>query len=192
MKTTLHTDRLTALFWNMRKIEYILRFNPLNKYLEKADVTDIKVFEGRTTLRWFLASMLSYYPWWIVGLFRLRKLLVGILGLVNHQAPDARPDLQPADLSFTPGENVTFFIVRCAEEELYWISETPEDKHLSAYFGVVKEPVNDSVNRFYVITTVYYKHWTGPVYFNLIRPFHHLVVSRMARHGLNHSPVVSK
>jgi hypothetical protein len=31
---------------------------------------------------------------------------------------------------------------------------------------------------------VHYKHWTGPVYFNLIRPFHHLVVSRMARAGL--------
>ncbi|UCD31297.1 MAG: DUF2867 domain-containing protein [Desulfobacterales bacterium] len=39
-------------------------------------------------------------------------------------------------------------------------------------------------NRFYVMTTVFYKHWTGQVYFNLIRPFHHLVVARMAKSGL--------
>jgi hypothetical protein len=71
------------------------------------------------------------------------------------------------------------------KEDLFWISETPDDKHLKAYFGVVKEPVNNSVNRFYVFTTVYYKHWTGPVYFNLIRPLHHLAVPRMARYGLN-------
>jgi hypothetical protein len=170
----------------MKKIDYIFSFDVLEKYFEKANVIDIKVFEGGTTLRRFIASMLSYYPWWIIQLYRFRKLLVGILGLVKHQAPEALPDLKPEDVSFTPGENVTFFIVRCAVEELFWMSETPEDKHLKAYFGVVQEPVNDSVNRFYVITTVYYKHWSGPVYFNLIRPFHHLVVSRMARHGLTH------
>lgn len=177
--------------WDMNKKEHILRFNQLNSYVEKADVTDIKVFEGSTTLRQFIASMLSYYPWWIVQLYRLRKLLVGILGLVKHQAPNALPDLQPEDVSFTPGETVTFFIVRCAEEEQFWMSETPEDKHLKAYFGVVKEPASNAVSRFHVITTVYYKHWTGPVYFNLIRPFHHLVVSQMARHGLRHPPVVN-
>ena len=77
----------------------------------------------------------------------------------------------------------SFFTVRCAKEDVYWISETPDDKHLRAFFGVVKETSNNSMNRFHVITTVFYKHWTGPVYFNLIRPFHHLVVSRMARHG---------
>ena len=168
------------------KMEYILKFKELEKYFEKADFTDVKVFEGNTTLRRFIASMLSYYPWWIILLYRIRKLLVGILGLVKHEEPEELPNLQPEEVSFTPGENATFFIVRCAKEDLFWISETPDDKHLKAYFGVVKEPVNNSVNRFYVITTVYYKHWTGPVYFNLIRPFHHLVVSRMARYGLTH------
>jgi len=166
------------------KMEYLLKFATLERYFENADVIDVKVFEGSTSLRRFIASMLSYYPWWIIQLYRIRKLLVGILGLVKHATPEALPNLQPEDISFKPGDNVTFFIVRCAEEERFWISETPEDNHLKAYFGVVKEPIRGSVNRFYVITTVYYKHWTGPVYFNLIRPFHHLVVWRMARHGL--------
>lgn len=165
-------------------MEYIHKFNELEKYFEKADFKDVKVFEGDTTLRKFIASMLSYYPWWIVQLYRIRKLLVGILGLVKHKEPEELPNLQPEEISFTPGQAVTFFTVRCAKENIYWISETPSDKHLCAYFGVVKEPLTNSMNRFHVFTTVFYKHWTGPVYFNLIRPFHHLVVSRMARHGL--------
>ena len=165
-------------------MEYIYKFKILDRYFEKADIKDVKVFEGRTTLRRFIAAMLSYYPWWVILLYRIRQMLVSILGLVKHEAPEELPNLEPEDVPFTPGENATFFVVRCAREELFWVSETPEDKHLKAYFGVVKEPVNDTVNRFYVITAVFYKHWTGPVYFNLIRPFHHLVVSRMARHGL--------
>ena len=166
------------------QMEYLLQFSELEKYFAKADFIDVKIFEGDASLRKFIASMLSYYPWWIVQLYRVRKLLVGILGLVKHEAPEELPDLQPEEVSFTPGENVTFFTVRCAKEDRFWVSETPADKHLQAYFGVVKEPVSNSINRFYVITAVFYKHWTGPVYFNLIRPFHHLVVSRMARYGL--------
>jgi hypothetical protein len=165
-------------------MEYILKFKALKPFFKNADFIDIKVFEGQTTLRQFIASMLSYYPWWIVQLYRIRKLLAGILGLVKHEKPEELPNLQPEDVSFIPGENVTFFMVRSAKEDLFWISETPDDKHLKAYFGVVREPLNNSFNRFHVMTTVYHKHWTGPVYFNLIRPFHHLVVSRMARHGL--------
>jgi hypothetical protein len=103
---------------------------------------------------------------------------------VKHEAPDVLPDLKPEDISFTTDETVTFFIVRCAKEDTYWFSETPKDKHLKAYFGVVAEPLDNKTKRFYVITVVHYHHWTGPVYFNLIRPFHHLVVSRMARAGV--------
>jgi hypothetical protein len=172
------------LFRAMKAKHIITKFPELEKFFENADFTDVKVFEGDRTLRNFIASMLSFYPWWMVLLYRMRKLLVTVLGLVRHEAPEELPLLQPGDVSFTPGEFVTFFAVRCAQEDVYWISETPEDRHLRAYFGVVKESVNPSGNRFFVITTVYYKHWTGLVYFNLIRPFHHLVVYRMARSGL--------
>ena len=168
-------------------MDYILKFSELEKYIENADFTDVKVFEGQAALRKFIASMLSYYPWWIVQLYRIRKLLVCILGLEKHEAPDELPNLKPENVSFIPGKNVTFFCVRSAREDIFWISETPDDKHLQAYFGVVKEPVGDSINRFYVVTTVFYKHWTGPIYFNLIRPFHHLVVSRMAKYALRGS-----
>jgi len=35
-----------------------------------------------------------------------------------------------------------------------------------------------------VVTVVRYHAWNGPVYFNMIRPFHHLVVGRMAAAGV--------
>jgi hypothetical protein len=165
-------------------MEYINSFTELRPYFDSADYTDIKTFQGRADMRKFIASMLSFYPWWIVMLYHIRELLVKVLGLVKHEAPEQLPDLKPDDVSFTPGEKVTFFTVRSAKENIYWISETPEDKHLSAYFGVITEILGNDLKRFYVITIVHFKHWTGPVYFNLIRPFHHLVVSRMARAGL--------
>ena len=97
---------------------------------------------------------------------------------------DALPSIKPEDLSFTPGEKASFFIVNRADENVYWVAETPEDKHLKAFFGVVAEPLNDTVTRFHVFTTVKYIHWTGPVYFNIIRPFHHIVVSSMMKQGV--------
>jgi hypothetical protein len=155
-------------------------------FTEKSDFTDVKVFEGRVSLSQFIASMLSYYPRWLLLLYQLRKYLANILGLANQPKLEKIPDLHPSDVSFIPGTNVTFFEVRSAKQDNYWISETPQDKHLKAYFGVAIKPSANRINRFYVVTTVYYKHWTGPVYFNIIRPFHHFVVSRMARAGLKH------
>ena len=166
----------------MKLIDDIAEMAPL---FERSDVVDIKTVEGLTPLRQFIASMLSYYPWWIVLLYRIRTVLVKLLGLAEHQAPEVLPNLQAEDVSFVAGNPVTFFTVRLAKEGQYWVGETPEDKHLRAYFGVVVEPLAQNRRRFHVITIVHYKHWTGPVYFNLIRPFHHLVVSRMARAGVS-------
>jgi hypothetical protein len=155
--------------------------------LKGSNYIDVKTIEGHTSLRQFIASMLSYYPGWIVFLYRIRAILVKLLGLVKHPAPEALPKLGPQDVSFKVGEAVTFFTVRLAEEKHYWVGETPEDKHLSAYFGVVVEPIEGHLKRFHVATIVYYKHWTGPVYFNLIRPFHHLVVGKMMQAGVQSS-----
>jgi hypothetical protein len=154
------------------------------RLLKGANYIDVKTIEGQTSLHQFIASMLSYYPGWVVFLYRIRAILVKLLGLVKHPVPEALPKLGPQDVSFEMGEMVTFFTVRLAEEKHYWVGETPEDKHLRAYVGVVVEPLEDNRKRFHVATIVYYKHWTGPLYFNLIRPFHHLVVGRMMRAGV--------
>jgi hypothetical protein len=69
----------------------------------------------------------------------------------------------PKNLSFEPGDNASFFIVRNAKENMYWVAETPEDKHLMANFGVVAEKLSDKNTRFHVFTTVRYIHGTGSV-----------------------------
>ncbi len=169
----------------MNYIKLIPEMAPL---FERSDYVDIKTVEGHTQLREFIAAMLSYYPWWVVLLYRIRTFLVKILGLVEHEAPEALPDLQAENVSFVAGDEVTFFTVRLAKEERYWISETPEDKHLKAYFAVIVDPLAEDRKCFHVVTIVHYKHWTGPVYFNLIRPFHHLVVRQMMRAGVAANP----
>ena len=83
-------------------MEHIHQFKVLEKYIEGADVVDVKVFQGQTSLRAFIASMLSYYPWWVVGLYRIRKLLVGVLGLARQATPEKLPDLNPELLEPVP------------------------------------------------------------------------------------------
>jgi hypothetical protein len=161
----------------------MLPIHELEPYITGADYLDVKYVDGTATLREFLAGMLSYYPWWIVWLYRVRKILVRVLGLVRHEAPEILPSFTPEEIPFTPGESASFFIVRHAMEGRYWVSETPGDKHLAAYLGVIAEPPEDGRTRFVVFTSIRYLHWTGPVYFNLIRPFHHLVVWKMMLAG---------
>lgn len=162
----------------------ITEIKELKPLLDTADHTDVKVAEGKADMREFIAGLLNYHPWWIDFLFRIRAVLVRILGLVKHSIPGKVAALRPEDIPLTPGETAAFFIVRFAAENAYWVAETPPDKHLGAYIGVVVEPVKENIKRFHVITIVHYKHWTGPVYFNLIRPFHHLVIRRMMKAAL--------
>ena len=164
-------------------IQAINTASVIASFLEKADYADVKTVEGNVTLREFVAAMLSYYPWWIIFLYRIRAVFVKMLGMKQDKAPDRLPRLNPEDVSMKPGELAAFFTLRLAKDDQYWIAETPEDKHLRAYLGVIVEPINENLRRFHVVTIVHYKHWTGPVYFNTIRPFHHLVVSCMARAG---------
>lgn len=162
-------------------MEQIKKIKELDLYFQNIDYSDVKKIEGNASLREFISGMLSYYPWWLLLLYGIREILVSILGLVKHERPDELPFIKPEELSFKPGEKASFFIVRNAKENIFWVSETPEDKHLKAYFGVVAEELGGGLKRFHVFTLVKYIHWTGPLYFNLIRPFHHLVVSRMMK-----------
>ena len=162
----------------------IQKYKELEVYFKNVDHVDVKTIEGDTSLRSFISGKLSYYPWWILVLYRIREFVVKLLGLVKHEKPEVLPAIMPENLPFEPGKNASFFIVRKAQENTYWVSETPPDKHLTAIFGVVTENLSNGLTKFHVFTSVTYIHWTGPVYFNLIRPFHHLVVSRMMKAGV--------
>jgi hypothetical protein len=149
------------------------------RFFQGINHADVKTISADVSLREFIAGMLSYHPWWLSVLFRVREILVNLLGLVKHDVPDRSAELTANAVSFVPGDRSLFFIVREAQENRFWVAETPPDKHLTAYLGVVAKRLGDGMTRFSVFTTVRYLHWTGPLYFNLIRPFHHLVVARM-------------
>ncbi|MBU1418076.1 MAG: DUF2867 domain-containing protein [Proteobacteria bacterium] len=165
-------------------MDKIQDYKELDIYFQDVDHTDIKTIEGLVSLRSFIAGMLSYSPWWIAILYRMREILVNIFGLTRHEKTEVFPSIKPEDLSFEPGGNASIFIVRDAKEDVYWVAETPEDKQLKAFFGVVAEKVSNHRTRYHVFTSIKYIHWTGPVYFNLIRSFHHIVVSSMMKAGI--------
>jgi hypothetical protein len=77
--------------------------------------------------------------------------------------------------------------VWAAEENRLWVAEV-DDTHLRARLAVACDDLGDGRRRFHVVTIVHYKRWTGPVYFRVIEPFHHLVVGAMAKAGVARAP----
>jgi len=161
---------------------YIASLEAAKPYLNHADHFDEKMVEGDVTLREFLSGFLSYYPSWIHTLYRIRAGFVRLLGMKQEGMPGGSR-LRPEDISFQAGQMETFFKIREGSEHSYWIASA-QDKHLTADLIVVAEALSESRNRFYVGTVVHYHHWTGPLYFNVIRPFHHIVVSAMSNAGV--------
>ena len=162
---------------------YIRHVPELAPLLEHADHIDVKTVTGSVEMRTFLAGMLSDRPAWVTLLYSIRGVFVRLLGLRQNGIPPPQL-IQPEDIPMQIGENILFFKLLQVKDDHYWIVKA-EDKHLAALLGVVIEPVPDkSQRRFHVLTIVYYRNWAGPVYFQIIRPFHHLVVASMARAGI--------
>ncbi|MBC7814392.1 MAG: DUF2867 domain-containing protein [Burkholderiales bacterium] len=163
-------------------MNYVQTLPSFASVLRDADHVDVKTVEGGATLREFIASMLAYQPAWVTFLYRVRSGFVRLLGMRQEGIPSA-PHFQPETVPMMPGEKAAFFTVQLAEEEKLWLVGV-DDSHLSAMLGVAVEPLSGDQKRFHVVTVVYYHNWAGPLYFNVIRPFHHLVVSSMARAGV--------
>ena len=153
----------------------------LHPFAQGADHVDVKTVESRASLREFIAGLMSYQPAWVTALYWVRGVFVRLLGMRQHSVP-RQALFRPEDIPMTPGRDAGFFTVRHAEEEHVWVVAAA-DKHLEATLAVVVEPTSGPFRRFHVVTLVHYRNWAGPVYFNVIRPFHHLVVGAMARSG---------
>lgn len=162
---------------------YSQQFPELAGILEKADHVDVKTVISRAHLREFLAGMMGYQPSWVTFLYGVRMVFVRFLGMRQEGIPHARR-LLPENIPMEPGKPMAFFTVRLADTvaEQYWAADA-DDQHLRATLAVVMRPLADGRNQFFVITVVHYHNWAGPVYFNVIRPFHHVVVGGMTRAG---------
>ncbi len=152
----------------------------LSQLMETANHIDIKTISGDVSLREFIAGMLTYSPMWLKFLYGVRWFFVRLLGMKQEGVPQG-PKMRPEHVSFVAGKPALFFTVQMAKEDAYWFAAAAES-HLTAHLGVIIEP--GQPNRFHVLTIVHYNRWTGPVYFNVIRPFHHLVVRQMMKAGV--------
>jgi hypothetical protein len=169
----------------MTKLDTLLKSVPeLQPYLPNADHIDIKTVEGNVTMREFLAGMFSYYPGWLKFLYGVRGGFVRLLGMKQEGIPEFH-ELRPEEVCMTPGKDMAFFTVKMASERV-WVAGIV-DTHLNADLGIVREAGENGRFRFHIITIVHYNKWTGVVYFNVIRPFHHLVVAQMAKSGVNYT-----
>ncbi len=167
----------------MTQYDAITQIAPeLQPYLANADHIDVKTITGDVTLREFLAGTFSYYPGWLKSLYAIRWGFVRLLGMKQEGLPQT-VHLRAEDISMTPGDKATFFTIEAASEDLFWLASAKES-HLAAYLGVAREDLGNGRSRFHVITIVHYRQWTGPIYFNVIRPFHHLVVAKMMQAGV--------
>ena len=153
----------------------------LQPYLQHLDHVDIKTVTSTVPLRAFVAAMLGYQPRWLTLLYRVRGVLVRLLGMRQKSVPRA-PRITAATLPMVPGTRAFFFTVRAAQDEHYWLADA-DDQHLWAALAVVAEPLTVGTWRYHVVTLVRYHNWAGPIYFTLIRPFHHIVVGKMAAAG---------
>lgn len=161
--------------------DYIDQIEPLQSLLQTANHVDVKTIESDVALRQFIAGFMNYMPIWVKALYGVRMVFVRFLGMKQARIPPA-PQITPETVPMTPGQNAAFFTVRHAQEDRYWKVDVVDD-HLTAGLAIVAEPIDDNRTRFHVVTIVQYHKWSGPVYFNVIRPFHHLVVGGMTRAG---------
>lgn len=165
----------------MRKqaLHHLRQIEAVAPYLQRADVIDIKrTPETALSLRQLVAGLLSYQPGWVTALYRVRWGFVRLLGMTQEGVPRPKA-MHPDDVPLEAGQPAYFFTVEAAEDDRFWLAGAT-DKHLDAYILAARA----DERHFYVVTLVMHKHWTGPVYYNVIRPFHHLVVWAMLRRAL--------
>ncbi|GAA1134901.1 DUF2867 domain-containing protein [Kribbella jejuensis] len=151
----------------------------LDDLIPVVDEIDVKTAHGDVTLREFTANALSHTPVWVKGLFAVRMAVAAVLRLETAGVPDSRRT-RPETVSFTPGEKNAFFTVVRGEEDHYLLLEVT-DNHLIGYLAIITD--NERPATFQVVTLVKFLRPAGRFYYNLIRPFHHVILLSMCRAG---------
>ncbi|MGM0931009.1 MAG: DUF2867 domain-containing protein [Actinomycetota bacterium] len=159
----------------------------LQRYSKSADHLDTVSAKTSLSLREGISNILSWQPIWLKALFVARG---GLARLMRLEHPSGRTNRapRPAEISLRPGGRLAFFTVSASKEDTYLVL-TAEDTHLIAHLIVEVEPTGtEPKNNFQITTVVHYRRWTGPLYFNIIRPFHNIIMRRMITAALAHSP----
>ncbi|WP_027722487.1 DUF2867 domain-containing protein [Maridesulfovibrio zosterae] len=153
----------------------------LDKLIGNADHIDSKVVIGDCSLEQFLDRLIRYEPLWLCWLYKVRSVIAKLMGLEHGEIGHTKA--MQKKLDYTPGGKVDFFTSVDFKPDEYWVGKA-EDKHLCGYIGAVAVPLSNGKTKFHIFTIVHYRNWTGPLYFNLIRPFHHIIVYFMGKHAV--------
>lgn len=153
----------------------------LKSHLADPDHTDVKQIVSGGGLRDFVADMFTYQPCWMRWLWAVRSGFARLLGLPS-EAIDKKA-VTGETLPIEPGKPFLFLTVCESDGETFWLAER-HDPHLNFAVGVTADPMEGgNSSEYQVLTAVNYNNAVGRLYFNLIRPFHHLVVSASMRHA---------
>lgn len=172
-------------------MNYLTGIRTIRNLCDGADYVGIKTVDIEADLESFLATLFVYRPALVRLLYRIRAPLVRLLGFRQDPLPPLEEWI-PDEFPMLSCGNIWFFTVGRVKTDRYWIAGCPRDRHLDADLAVVAKPLGNGRNRFYIVTVVRYKHWTGPLYFTLIRLFNLLLVDRMARFAARSLPPSAK
>lgn len=162
--------------------DYVKQFGIYQQIATNADHIDIKSVVGDVTMNEFIVGMFNYQPAWMSFLYRVRAVFVRFLGMKQEGIPQPIK-LDATTLDLAVGDKLAFFDVDAVDADEYLFVSASES-HLKATLGVIREPLDDDKSRYYAVTIVHYRSWAGPIYFNVIRPFHHIVVAQMLKAGV--------
>lgn len=111
---------------------------------------------------------------WVDILFKIRNALVRVVGLNGGKFND-----EEIKTCIKENKNHKLFSVACKSENETVLKLT--DKHLNAHLSAYITEKNNckTVN---LITIVHFHNRLGYFYFNIIRPFHNIVVKGMMKH----------
>jgi NADH dehydrogenase len=155
----------------------------VERFTMSADHVDAVGAGGSLSLREGISNALSWQPAWLKLLFLARG---GLARVMRLEHPSSLPDrgLRPEDVSFRSGDRLGFFTISAGMEDAF-IVLTAEDTHLIAHLILEVEPEGRELGyQFRITTAVHYRRWTGPLYYNVIRPFHHVIMRRMVSAAL--------
>ena len=161
----------------------------IDSLLADANHVDVQTVTGQIGLRDFISGVFTYQPGWLTFLYHVRNVFARLLRIPPAAGSAARPS--GAAVPLTPGQTFAFLTVLAAEDDHYWIGQF-EDKHLTGHVAVVAEPSGEQNRRLHMMTIVHYNNWAGPIYFNVIKPFHHLIVRVAANAAVKNQPARSK
>ncbi len=118
-----------------------------------------------------LVAFWTQMPGWINLLFKIRNLLVKIVGL---KTDGNNPDQLEEAIRYGKPHNIISLSDKTDNETIISL----DDKHLIAYLGVYIEK-NGNNKDIYTTTLVRFKKPLGYIYFYAIYPFHHLIIKQM-------------